>query len=145
VRRLATAYLGVCHGLPRHALVCHASRMGCHGMLLGAMVCPWASTACHGMPRCVPLLAFVGALACVGVPWLGSPGMRCCAMACPKACIAVPWLAHGLTRHAMVCHGLPLGCNNDVNPVKNNETQQRKGTQDRSMDRFEWKTSTRCL
>ena len=34
---------------------------------------------------------------------------------------------------------------NDVNPVKNNETQQRKGTQDRSMDRFEWKTSTRCL
>jgi hypothetical protein len=30
----------------------------------------------------------------------------------------------------------------DVNPVKNNETQQRKGTQDRSMDRFEWKTST---
>ena len=24
----------------------------------------------------------------------------------------------------------------DVNPVKNNETQQRKGTQDRSMDRF---------
>uniref|UniRef100_A0A2N9HX16 Reverse transcriptase domain-containing protein n=1 Tax=Fagus sylvatica TaxID=28930 RepID=A0A2N9HX16_FAGSY len=34
---------------------------------------------------------------------------------------------------------------NDVNLVKNNETQQRKGTQDRSMDRFEWKTSTRCL
>jgi hypothetical protein len=33
----------------------------------------------------------------------------------------------------------------DVNPVKNNETQQRKGTQDRSMDRFEWKTSTLCL
>jgi hypothetical protein len=33
----------------------------------------------------------------------------------------------------------------DVNLVKNNETQQRKGTQDRSMDRFEWKTSTRCL
>jgi len=33
----------------------------------------------------------------------------------------------------------------DVNPVKNNETQQRKGTQDRSMDRFEWKTSTHCL
>ena len=33
----------------------------------------------------------------------------------------------------------------NVNPVKNNETQQRKGTQDRSMDRFEWKTSTRCL
>jgi hypothetical protein len=33
----------------------------------------------------------------------------------------------------------------DVNPVKNNETQQRKGTQDRSMDRFEWKISTRCL
>jgi hypothetical protein len=33
----------------------------------------------------------------------------------------------------------------DVNPVKNNETQQRKGTQDRSMDIFEWKTSTRCL
>jgi hypothetical protein len=29
--------------------------------------------------------------------------------------------------------------------VKNNETQQRKGTQDRSMDRFEWKTSTLCL
>jgi hypothetical protein len=27
----------------------------------------------------------------------------------------------------------------DVNPVKNNETQQRKGTQDRSKDRFEWK------
>jgi hypothetical protein len=27
-----------------------------------------------------------------------------------------------------------------VNPVKNNETQQRKGIQDRSMDRFEWKT-----
>jgi hypothetical protein len=25
----------------------------------------------------------------------------------------------------------------DVNPVKNNETQQRNGTQDRSMDRFE--------
>jgi hypothetical protein len=25
---------------------------------------------------------------------------------------------------------------NDVNPVKNNETQQRMGTQDRSMDRF---------
>ena len=24
----------------------------------------------------------------------------------------------------------------DVNPVRNNETQQRKGTQDRSMDRF---------
>ena len=34
---------------------------------------------------------------------------------------------------------------NDVNPVKNNETQQRKGTQDRSMDRFKWETSTRCL
>jgi hypothetical protein len=34
---------------------------------------------------------------------------------------------------------------NDANPVKNNETQQRKGTQDRSMDRFEWKTSTCCL
>ena len=33
----------------------------------------------------------------------------------------------------------------DVNPVKNNETQQQKGTQDRSMVRFEWKTSTRCL
>jgi hypothetical protein len=33
----------------------------------------------------------------------------------------------------------------DVNPAKNNETQQRKGTQDRSMDRFKWKTSTRCL
>jgi hypothetical protein len=33
----------------------------------------------------------------------------------------------------------------DVNPVKNNETQQRKGTQDRSMDRFEGMTSTRCL
>jgi hypothetical protein len=33
----------------------------------------------------------------------------------------------------------------DVNLVKNNETQQRKGTQDRSMDRFEWKTSTHCL
>jgi hypothetical protein len=33
----------------------------------------------------------------------------------------------------------------DVNPVKNNETQQRKGTQDRSMNRFEWKTSTRFL
>jgi hypothetical protein len=33
----------------------------------------------------------------------------------------------------------------DVNPAKNNETQQRKGTQDRSMDRFEWKTLTRCL
>jgi hypothetical protein len=33
----------------------------------------------------------------------------------------------------------------DVNPAKNNETQQRKGTQDRSMVRFEWKTSTRCL
>jgi len=33
----------------------------------------------------------------------------------------------------------------DVNAVKNNETQQRKGTQDRSMNRFEWKTSTRCL
>jgi hypothetical protein len=33
----------------------------------------------------------------------------------------------------------------DVNPVKNNETQQRKGTQDHSMDRFEGKTSTRCL
>jgi hypothetical protein len=33
----------------------------------------------------------------------------------------------------------------DVNPAKNNETQQRKGTQDRSMDRFEWKTSTGCL
>ena len=33
----------------------------------------------------------------------------------------------------------------DVNPVKNNETQQQKGTQDRSMDRFEWNTSTRCL
>ena len=28
---------------------------------------------------------------------------------------------------------------NDLNPVKNNETQQRKGTQDRSKDRFEWK------
>jgi hypothetical protein len=35
--------------------------------------------------------------------------------------------------------------NNDVNPVKNNETQQRKGTQDRFMDRFEGMTSTRCL
>ena len=34
---------------------------------------------------------------------------------------------------------------NDVNPVKNNETQQRKGTQDRSMDRFKWETSTRYL
>ena len=33
----------------------------------------------------------------------------------------------------------------DVNPVKNNETQQQKGTQDRSMDRFKWETSTRCL
>jgi hypothetical protein len=33
----------------------------------------------------------------------------------------------------------------DVNPVKNNETQQRKGTQDRSMDKFEGMTSTRCL
>ena len=33
----------------------------------------------------------------------------------------------------------------DVNPIKHNETQQRKGTQDRSMDRFERKTSTRCL
>jgi hypothetical protein len=33
----------------------------------------------------------------------------------------------------------------DVNLVKNNETQQRKGTQDRSMDRFEGMTSTRCL
>jgi hypothetical protein len=32
----------------------------------------------------------------------------------------------------------------DVNPVKNNETQQRKGTQDRSMDRFEGMTLTRC-
>ena len=28
-----------------------------------------------------------------------------------------------------------------MNPVKNNETQQRKGTQDRSMDRFKWETS----
>jgi hypothetical protein len=27
----------------------------------------------------------------------------------------------------------------DVNLVKNNETQQWKGTQDRSKDRFEWK------
>jgi hypothetical protein len=36
-------------------------------------------------------------------------------------------------------------CQADVNPVKNNETQQRKGTQDHSTDRFEWKTSTRCL
>jgi hypothetical protein len=35
--------------------------------------------------------------------------------------------------------------NFDVNPAKNNEAQQRKGTQDRSMDRFEWNTSTRCL
>jgi hypothetical protein len=33
----------------------------------------------------------------------------------------------------------------DVNPVKNKETQQRKGTQNRSMDRFEGMTSTRCL
>ena len=33
----------------------------------------------------------------------------------------------------------------DVNPVKNNETQQRKGTQDRFMDKFKWETSTRCL
>ena len=33
----------------------------------------------------------------------------------------------------------------DVNLVKNNETQQRKGTQDCSMDRFEWKTLTHCL
>jgi hypothetical protein len=33
----------------------------------------------------------------------------------------------------------------DVNPIKNNETQQRKGTQDRSMDRFEGMTSIRCL
>jgi hypothetical protein len=33
----------------------------------------------------------------------------------------------------------------DMNPVKNNETQQRNGTQDRSMDRFEGMTSTRCL
>jgi len=33
----------------------------------------------------------------------------------------------------------------DVNPVKNNETQQRKGILDRSMDRFKWETSTRCL
>jgi hypothetical protein len=33
----------------------------------------------------------------------------------------------------------------DVNPAKNNKTQQRKGTQDRSLDRFEWKTSTHCL
>ena len=33
----------------------------------------------------------------------------------------------------------------DVNPIKNNETQQRKGTQDRSMDKFEWETSTHCL
>jgi hypothetical protein len=39
----------------------------------------------------------------------------------------------------------PLDKDRDVNPVKNNETQQRKGTQDRSMDRFEWKTSTLCL
>ena len=30
----------------------------------------------------------------------------------------------------------------DVNPVKNNKTQQRKGTQDRSMDRFKWEIST---
>jgi hypothetical protein len=29
----------------------------------------------------------------------------------------------------------------DVNPAKNNETQQRKGTQDRSMDRFEGMTN----
>jgi hypothetical protein len=34
---------------------------------------------------------------------------------------------------------------NDLNPAKNNETQQRKETQDRSMDRFKWKTSTCCL
>ena len=33
----------------------------------------------------------------------------------------------------------------DVNPIKNNETQQRKGTQDCSMNRFKWETSTRCL
>jgi hypothetical protein len=33
----------------------------------------------------------------------------------------------------------------DVNPVKNNVTQQLKGTQDRSTDKFEGMTSTRCL
>jgi hypothetical protein len=41
--------------------------------------------------------------------------------------------------------GVARYATSDVNPVKNNETQQRKGTQDRSMDRFEWKTSTLCL
>jgi hypothetical protein len=42
-------------------------------------------------------------------------------------------------------HGMPRTIVSDVNPVKNNETQQQKGTQDRSMDRFEGMTSTRCL
>jgi hypothetical protein len=37
------------------------------------------------------------------------------------------------------------GGKGDVNPAKNNETQQRKGTQDRSIDKFKWKTSTHCL
>ena len=34
---------------------------------------------------------------------------------------------------------------NDANPAKNNETRQRKGTQERSTIRFGWETSTRCL
>jgi hypothetical protein len=55
------------------------------------------------------------------------------------------WLARWRIRDNAFEGGEGTKKDNDVNPVKNNETQQRKGTQDRSMDRFEWKTSTHCL
>jgi hypothetical protein len=58
-------------------------------------------------------------------------------------------LLHILPYHGLHPDGVALSFGpmqlSDVNPVKNNETQQQKGTQDRSMNRFEWKTSTRCL
>ena len=51
---------------------------------------------------------------------------------------------YGLKDERYTTDMLRFRSHKDVNPVKNNETQQQKGTQDHSMDIFEWETSTRC-
>jgi hypothetical protein len=81
--------------------------------LVAANMCCWP-----GCPRVVLAVGrvFLGLLSCCPV---GETSMEkeCCCQACTAA--------------VQVLVGT---C--DVNPVKNNETQQRKGTQDRSKDRF---------
>jgi hypothetical protein len=54
-------------------------------------------------------------------------------------------LNYSTTKKELLAVVFALDKFSDVNPVKNNETQQLKGTQDRSMNRLEGMTSTRCL